>query len=690
MKTKLLYLLYIYALLTLCVQGAYGQEKQDYSIKMRSETSGKDVLLRWAPTHAKAWRLLNKYGVRLERLTIVRDGTVLDEQEKTVLADCLKPEESDAFKEIAQQYSYGAIIAQAIFGETFEVSGAGEYDVATIIALGQELQQRYVFSLYAADLCFPAAVVAGWGWKDTTARENERYLYKVISLVPAEKLEIAEGGLFVNMQKKVHLPKALDFRGNFSDSNALLIWNFRTLESVYNAYIPERSTDGIHFSPISELPITQMQSAADKSGDQIMYIDSIRNDVTYYYRVAGVTPFGSMGAYSDTISGMGREELKELPFITKAVPDANGGARIEWAFDDASEGLIESFVLEHSEDDKDNYRELVTDISKTDREIQVSEISSTNYFVIAARTLDGKKLRSFSALVQKIDTIPPAVPAGLAAVADTAGCVHLTWQPNTDADIYGYRIYRGQTTDEELIPLNDIAVRAAEFVDTVNVRSLNSAVYYAVSALDERYNQSDLCPVIEVRKPEFIPPTAPFIREVKVTNGKNTLRWVSGQESTLAGFDIYRKSEADTLWKPLASVESRDSCFYADTRIENNREYTYRVKSRTVGGLVSRASPDYRVRAVNKNGGKGVKADLTLTPLRNKIRLQWSVQATDIISIQVYKKPEGGSFSLLKEQLEPSGGWEDPAATPGFTYSYMLVVKTNNAAPVAITKEITL
>lgn len=687
MKTRLLYLC---MLMAFYIQGAYGQDEVNNAIKMRSEISGDNVLLRWVSTNATTWRLLNKYGVRLERYTIVRDGEVLDEQEKKVLAECLKPEESDAFKDVAQKYSYGAIIAQAIFGETFEVSGSGQYDVATVIALGQELQQRYVLSLYAADLCFPAAVVAGWGWKDSDVRTNERYLYRVVPLVPEKELKIAEGGLFVDMKDKVRLPKAMDLRGHFVDSNVLLTWNFRTLESLYNAYIPERSTDGVHFTPISELPITQMQSAANKTNDQIMYVDSIRNGVTYYYRVAGITPFGSIGAYSDTISGMGREELKNPPFITKAIPDDDGGALIEWEFDAESERLIDSFLLELSEDDKDNYKELITGINKTDRQIRVPDILSTNYFVVAAHTPDGKKLRSFSALVQKVDTIPPAVPVGLTAIADSTGCVRLSWQPNSDADIYGYRIFRGQTEGEELIPLNDVAVRETAFVDTVNVRTLNSHVYYAITALDERYNQSDLCPVIEVRKPEFIPPTPPFIREVKVMNGKNEICWVSGQESTLAGFDVYRRAAQDTLFEKIAGIEGAEINSYEDKQVVNNQEYTYQVKSRTVGGLVSDASPEYSVKAINKTDGKDVKTQFTLTPQRSKVEVSWAVSATEIISIQLYKKSEGGTFGLIKEGMEPTGKWIDKAIAPSFKYQYMLVIKTNNTTPVTITKEIAL
>lgn len=687
MRTRLLY---VCIAMVLCLQGAYGQDERNSSIKMRSELSAHEVLLRWVSTNARAWRLLNKYGIRLERYTVVRNGQVLDEQEKKVLAECLRPEESDTFKEMAGRYSYGAIIAQAVFGETFEVSGTGQYDVATVIALGQELQQRYVLSLYAADLCFPAAVVVGWGWKDPDVHDNERYLYRAIPLVPEKELKITEGALFVDMKDKTRLPAAMDLRGHFSDSSVSLAWNFRTLEFLYNAYIPERSTDGIHFTPVSELPITQMQSAADKANDRIIYADSIRNGTTYYYRVAGITPFGSMGAYSDTISGMGHEELKNPPFITKAIPDSDGGARIEWEFDAADERLIDGFVLELSEDDKENYRELVTGIAKTDREIRMPAIMSTNYFVIAARAPGGKKSRSFPALVQKVDTIPPAVPAGLAATVDSTGCVRLTWQPVSDTDIYGYRVYRGQTEGEELIPLNDMAVREEAFADTVDVRSLNGSVYYAVSALDERYNQSELSPVIEVRKPEFIPPTPPFIREVKVMNGKNQVCWVSGQESALVGFDVYRRAGKEALFEKIATVDGAGIGCYEDKQVVNNQEYTYQVRSRTVAGLMSDSSPDYSVKAVNKADGQKVKAGLVLTPLRSKVQVSWTASATDIISVQLYKKTEGGTFGLLKEGMEPAGKWADKAIVPGLKYEYMLVIKTNSTIPVTISKEVTL
>jgi len=657
---------------------------------MRSEVGKGKVLLRWAPTDAKAWQQLNKYGVGLERLTVARDGKVLDQPETRILYDCLKPVASDEFKQIAAKYDYGAIIAQAIFGESFVVTGPGKKgDVASLLALSEERQQRFAMSLYAADLCFPAALVVGWGWEDDAVKENERYLYRVVPLVPPKEMDIAAGALFVDPTRIDRFPAPLDFAAQFMDGSALLGWNYRTLGPIYNAYIPERSTDGVDFAPIAETPVTKMDTG---TGERVVYADSIQNGVKYYYRLRGVTPFGSYGEYSDTLSGMGHPELQAAPFITRAAPDDKGGASIEWTIDPASEDLVESFTLERSDDDK-KYADLVTHIDRKERSVTVKDIPPTNYFVVAALGASGRRMRSFSALVQPIDSIPPAVPSGLAALADTSGVVRLSWRANTESDIYGYRIYRGQTKAEELVPLNDVAVRDTVFVDSLDIRSLNSKVYYAITSLDKRYNQSDKCAVVEVVKPEVIPPTPPFIRHIAIENGRNVLQWASGQEENLAGYDIRRKAGGEEEFSLLAAVDGAANCTYEDPEVENNKTYVYRVCSRSIGGLRSDPSPDYEVTALNRTAAPASPKSaptLAASVVDGRIRLSWKVPAADVVSVQLYRKTGDGALSLMRDQLPSTGQLDDAELSPGVKYQYMLVVKTNGAPPQTAVKEVGL
>ena len=136
------------------------QTKSQGSIKVRTEVHSNKVLLRWIASDAKTWESLNKHGVRLERLTIARNGQILPTPEVHILGAELKPRESDELKTIATQYPMGLVMAQAVFGEDFEV-GLGDNPMAKAIALDEQREQRYLFSAYAADLCFPVAKVMG-------------------------------------------------------------------------------------------------------------------------------------------------------------------------------------------------------------------------------------------------------------------------------------------------------------------------------------------------------------------------------------------------------------------------------------------------------------------------------------------------------------------------------------------------
>ena len=69
----------------------------------------------------------------------------------------------------------------------------------------------------------------------------------------------------------------------------------------------------------------------------------------------------------------------------------------------------------------------------------------------------------------------------------------------------------GQTKGEELIPITDVAIRETYYTDSVNINNLNDKVYYALTSLDERYNQSEQCQTIEVFKPQTIPPMHPSL-----------------------------------------------------------------------------------------------------------------------------------------------------------------------------------
>jgi len=86
-----------------------------------------------------------------------------------------------------------------------------------------------------------------------------------------------------------------------------------------------------------------------------------------------------------------------------------------------------------------------------------------------------------STCLTPIDTFPPEAPRQLAAVA-SEGAVSLIWEPNTDKDLAGYLVLRGETGAEKLTAVTPEPIHDTTFRDTT-VKS-GMSYDYVVVAID--------------------------------------------------------------------------------------------------------------------------------------------------------------------------------------------------------------
>jgi len=79
------------------------------------------------------------------------------------------------------------------------------------------------------------------------------------------------------------------------------------------------------------------------------------------------------------------------------------------------------------------------------------------------------------------DTFPPAAPKGLRAVAED-GVVGLVWEPNSEPDLAGYLVLRGDSTGGTLQPITPQPLKEANYRDTTVKPGVRYV--YAVVAVD--------------------------------------------------------------------------------------------------------------------------------------------------------------------------------------------------------------
>lgn len=106
------------------------------------------------------------------------------------------------------------------------------------------------------------------------------------------------------------------------------------------------------------------------------------------------------------------------------------------------------------------------------------------YIVRAVDTFDGAQVEGAASemvCVTPADVFPPAAPRNLAAVS-SGGVVSLIWEPNTEPDLAGYLVLRGDAGDETLQPVTPSPIMVTTFRDTTV--QVGRRYVYAVVAVD--------------------------------------------------------------------------------------------------------------------------------------------------------------------------------------------------------------
>lgn len=668
---------YIIQIIMIFISLSLFSQNNSHEIKVLSRRQKDRILLRWATTTPSSWLKGNKYGYRIEKYVISKDGKRLPVPIKSTINEAIRiPEPLQNWEKIALSNDYAAILAQALYGEGFSVESNNNSDDALLKIINQsrESEQRFAFGLFAADMNFEAAKKAGIGFVDTNIKENENYYYKIISLVPDKVLKIKSGGVFVKTDKK-DLPKPIDLFAVPQDRTVVLTWEYKLFKNLYVGYFVERSENGIDFKALHKQPLVNMNDQEKSRFSKMQYLDTIpSNNKKYYYRVKGITSFGEVSLPSDVKSALGFKKLEATPHITSYKLLKDGSARINWEFDEIAEKEISSFELNQSDKDQGNYKALIKEIQKKTRTLIIKNIEPSNYFTISAIGNNNQKTTSLSAFVQTIDSIPPKPPVGLEAIIDTTGVVNIKWGANLEKDLLGYRVFRAHTDKEEYVQLTISPTQEISFKDHVQLENLNSKVFYKVVAVDQRFNMSDFSEVLVVIKPDVIPPSPPVFSEYKVLTNSILLKWIKSSSDDVKLHRIFRKKiDSQQKWKLVTEIPiENDKKEWQDKSVSSKIKYKYAIFAEDYSGLISDPSTPITVttKAFNKEGIiKSFKGSADRE--QKNITLNW----TSNIKIQeyvLYKSKNKGVFTLYRQGLKSNMEIIDTKINPNNDYEYSL------------------
>lgn len=658
-----------------------------HKVHVLGRATENEILIRIAPGSPTLWELGNKHGYIIERYTVTRGNQYLGNREKQTLTPApLKPLPMPQWETISLNNTFAELAAEALYGETFELSTDFDQDIMQLYNKAKELESRFSFALFAADVSREVAQASGLFFSDANVKKDERYLYRVYSLVPQNIIPSDTAFVYISLADFAPLPELKDVKAQFADGMAMISWDTRYVQSIYSAYWIERSEDGKEFTKVSDLPYVNMYPENVTDPGRSYKLDSIQNNKTYHYRVSGISPFGETGPPSEVVKGEGAIALGEAPAIRK-VTGVNNLTTVQWEFPKENESSISGFEIERSKNNDTGFRKISPLLTPATRTFDDVKPEGTNYYRVKALGKNGEESYSFPTLHQLEDSIPPLSPTGLIGFVDTTGVVTLRWNNNSEEDLEGYRVFRSNFQNSEFSQITSTPVDTAEFVERIPLQNLSREIYYKVQAIDTRFNPSGFSKVVKLLKPDQVPPVAPVISEWKADNDKLLLRWnASPSKDVMKHIVKMRSVTENTAW-----VSSQP--FDAVTK----KEYQYASLKKGTYDIVVEATDSTGNKTASKNlrvniagGLRKTITDIKATPDRtnNKIVLAWKFDEADVDKVLVYRAEADSQVTLYKSVELGSKQFEDRNVKTNTKYSYYLKVVFKNGEESGFGKKI--
>lgn len=657
--------------LLICCQVAVAQENP-HRIEGKADAKPGLIRLRWAPSSTIAWEMGNKYGYQVERFTLAVNGELVEHPKATLLTpQPLKPYTLAEMETATEKEERVAIIAEIVYGEKPEQMSVEKDGFGAFYQNQNMSEWRMNMALLTCDLSVVAAKSAGLYIEDSNVKKGERYVYRISLVQQPKNLVIDTAFVVTSVDEPTLLARPRELAIVCEDSIATLGWLMRFTGEMYTAYSVERSEDGKNFKPVTDLPI--IPTSPDANGFSYFKDSLPRNDVKYFYRVRGITPFGDYGPYSETVSGMGVSTIQDRPVMDTIIVEDNKRIQLRWILPGELPKQLSKIVIVRADNSKGPFLPIAT-FNKATYTYTDLKPFNTNFYRIKGITKQGKEIYSFPYFAQLIDSTPPASPVGLLGRVDSLGVVTLQWTADTEPDMQGYRIFRANSMKEEFVEVTREIVVKPMFNDTVTLRTLTSSVFYKVIAVDKNYNTSGYSKPLQLKRPDTIAPVAPLFRKAYRSDSLMAvmLEWENSSSDDVVKYTLYSINVKDSSRREVATWDSAHLIRkYADTALRQGNTYYYELmvwdgagnKAKDVSGDVWFESGK-RAR-VNKWAGEADQEN-------KRIRLRWQYSEEDVKVYKIYRAKNEEPFTLYYTVDGTAADWNDTAVFLGNVYKYKI------------------
>ncbi len=648
-------------------------DKRSDRIVAKSRPYEDSIVLRWAPNGSEFWLDAIETGFYISREEI--GGGLID-----TLAH-VRPWAKNELDERLLGDDMALVAANNLHGSNVK-NMEGDF-----IQKAQLFENRFGFAVFAAERSSLAADVLGLRFVDKDVEKDKEYNYKITC--PAANTFLATARLSVT-NTYAPQPPPIDVELIQGDKYLVIEWSLKN-EQRFSSYILERSDDGgRNFFPLTDKPIVFLETP-DFPIEIYHYRDSVEeNYVEYIYRLKGNDSFAETSSPFE-VRGMA-VDLTPPPqpsILSGKLNEARDTIHITWGTPPLPEDFAGYRVLfgAKGEGPFDTLTALLP--KEVESYIYTGETldgRQAHYFKVMSTDNAGNSITSIEYFVSVPDLIPPEAPAKIEAVIEDDGTVHIAWEHSISDDVDGYWVYFSNRLTDEFSIVHEGIIKENYYTYQIQEKFLNEVIYYVVAAKDEQGNRSDLSDIIEVERPDKVPPQKPIMNDIQVEDNGLLISWLPSISQDVEYYYVHKKTFGTTEeWVVMDSLTGNAELFYRDADCNLGKYYEYKIQAKDDAGLYSEFTPSKKGRVPFKPELFAVR-DLTVELNKDKtaIQLKWTyapplVKGWDFpYQFYIYKSNGKSNVDNYRQLTNDQFTFSDTDFVEGSLYNYAIKIQFEN------------
>lgn len=631
---------------------------------------GDSIVLRWAVGNTDAWRVANEAGYILERTVLDGANKVVGRSAKRVSNDTIHPwPYAGLDKRLNKRDTLALVAAQCLYGKSMRSISANDDLIGALKQSDDEASNRHGFALIAADLSAQAANLLGWRWVDTDIKPTYKYIY-TLRCAKLHGQVVSDTAFFVVKPLDFIALQPLPVPTVIQDEKTVsLRWKKETYISAYHV---ERSDDGVHFQRLTRQPYMEWQQPGINEKDSLAYVDSLGvNYKTFHYRLIGINPFAQLTPPSAAVKGMGVDRTPPPPPLKVQLRNPQPGVvELNWQ-NPAQEEPLKGLIVARAYDIAGPYgrlQEKLLPAQTTTYTDPKAPQFGTNFYTIGLVDTAGNIGWSPQVYVVMEDFAAPVQPVGLQGSIDTGGLIKLIWNIGPDFDLKGYGVYTANQADHAFVPICDSLLTDTVFQYRVDLHNLTEHIFFKIKAFDQNMRESVFSEILDLKKPDLVPPDAPVFDDYKVEERSVYLHWRPSSAKDAVSQRLLRRAVGGE-WTELVKLPKAAATF-TDTVIAAGETWEYALQALDDDGLRSALSFPVGVKIPPSARKKSIAAFTAIWNAdKNRVQLRWTMNP-GCESLLLYRAYGDGGLELCAKISGTSSDYfDDPGRKGKYTFA---------------------